>query len=240
MRTEIAGLQVEVFQANNAPPKAAVILCHGFGAPGNDLVGLGPELVRRFPALGEVRFYFPAAPLSLGDMGWGESRAWWLIDMVAIQRLQRDEAALRDFRKLEPKGMAEARRALHALVTQVADQTGLPMNRLVLGGFSQGAMIATDVALRLEEAPGALVALSGTLLLEDVWRAKAKARAGLPVFQSHGRFDPILPFKAAEWLTEVLTEAGLQLQFVPFDDGHTIGPEVLHGLGDFLTRQVTR
>jgi len=152
MHTEIAGLKVQVFQATQTPPKAAVILCHGFGAPGNDLVGLGAELARQVPALTDVRFYFPAAPIEL-EMGWGDSRAWWLIDMAAIQRLQHDPAAQREFRKLEPNGMPAARKAMLALVHEVATHTGLPMKKIVLGGFSQGAMIATDVALRLEEAP---------------------------------------------------------------------------------------
>ena len=240
MHTEIAGLQVEVFQATQAAPSAAVILCHGFGAPGGDLVGLAPELVRQDPALRDVRFYFPAAPLSLGEAGWGDSRAWWLIDMAAIQRLQRDDAALREFRKVEPEGMPAARKAMLALVQEVVAHTKLPMNKVILGGFSQGAMLATDVALRLEEAPGALVVLSGTLLLEDVWRAKAKARAGLPVFQSHGRQDPVLPYRAAEWLRDLFVEAGQRHEFVPFDGGHTIGEDALPKLGAFLARQVTR
>lgn len=240
MLTDIAGLQVQVFQAAPGAPKAAVILCHGFGAPGDDLVGLGPELARHVPALAATRFYFPAAPLSFADLGWGDARAWWLIDMAAVQRLQHDEAALREFRKVEPQGLAEARRMLLALVQHVADSTGLPMSKLVLGGFSQGAMLATDVALRLEEAPGGLVVLSGTLLTEDTWRVKARARAGLPVFQSHGRQDPVLPYQAAEWLKELLVEAGMQHEFVPFDGGHTIGGEALVKLGDFLARQVNR
>lgn len=241
MHTTIAGLGVEVFQASQQPPKAAVILCHGFGAPGDDLVALGPELARRVPALADVRFYFPAGPLSLGDSGWGESRAWWLIDMAAIQKLQHgDEAALRDFRKLEPEGMPAARKAMLALVQEVSNHTGLPFGRIVLGGFSQGAMIATDVALRLEEAPAALCVLSGTLLIEDVWRAKAAARTALPVFQSHGRQDPVLPFAAAEWLRDLFVEAGMQHQFVPFTGGHSIGEDALLKLGDFLSRQVSR
>lgn len=240
MHTELAGLEVEVFQADAGPPSAAVVLCHGFGAPGDDLVGLGPELVRLQPSLRSVRFYFPAAPLDLSQLGWGAARAWWMIDMAAVQRLQHDAEALREFRRLEPEGMAAARRAVHALVMQIADTTKLPMKRLVLGGFSQGSMIATDVALRLEESPGALVVLSGTLLIEDVWRAKAKARAGLPVFQSHGRFDPVLPYQAAEWLRELLTEAGLTPEFAPFDGGHTIDRDALLKLGEFLARQVTR
>ncbi|MDP2272441.1 MAG: alpha/beta fold hydrolase [Archangium sp.] len=239
MHTEIAGLSVEVFQATQTAPSAAVILCHGFGAPGDDLVGLAPELVSAVPALRDVRFYFPAAPLTL-EMGFGDSRAWWLIDMGAVQKLAHDPAAQREFRRKEPEGMPAARKALLALVQDVAAHTGLPMKKIILGGFSQGAMIATDVALRLEEAPGGLCVLSGTLLIEDAWKQKAKARAGLPVFQSHGRQDPILPYVAAEWLKELFLESGMEHEFVPFDGGHTIGPQAFTKLGAFLAQQVTR
>lgn len=238
MRTTIAGLHAQVVQEKTGAPRAVVVLCHGFGAPGDDLVGLAPALTQAHPALADVRFIFPAAPVSLGQLGWGDARAWWMIDMEAIQRLQSDPAALREFRKLEPAGMADARKALHALVKEVADQTGLPMSKIVLGGFSQGAMLATDVALRLEEAPAGLAVLSGTLLLEDAWRAKAKARSGLEIFQSHGRQDPVLPFVAAEWLSGLFEEAGMRHEFVPFTGGHTIPLEALKGLGDFLARRL--
>jgi phospholipase/carboxylesterase len=241
MRTTIAGLDVQVLQDTKGPPTAAVILCHGFGAPGDDLVGLQEELVHRQPSLASVRFYFPAAPLSLGGLGWGDSRAWWMIDLPTIQRLpQGDAETFRQFRKQEPEGMAAARATLKKLVLDVAAQTGLPMNRVLLGGFSQGAMLATDVALRLEEAPAGLAILSGTLLVEDQWRAKAKARAGLPVFQSHGRQDPILGYAAAEWLRDLLTESGLALEFHPFDGGHGIAPEVTVKLAAFVARNLTR
>jgi phospholipase/carboxylesterase len=239
MRTTIAGLDVQVLQDTKGPPTAAVILCHGFGAPGDDLVGLQGELVRLQPSLASVRFYFPAAPLSLGGFGWGDSRAWWMIDLPTIQRLQQgDPAALREFRRLEPAGMAQARATLKKLVLDVAAQADLPMKRILLGGFSQGAMLTTDVALRLEEAPAGLAILSGTLLLEDVWRARAQGRAGLPVFQSHGRQDPLLAYEAAERLRDLLTESGLAVEFHPFDGGHGIAPEVAVTLAAFVARTV--
>lgn len=234
MHTQMAGLDVEIFQQTSGTPRGCVVLCHGFGASGHDLVGLAPYLVEKHPALADVRFVFPAGLLSLSELGWGDSRAWWMIDMAAIQQLQSNPDALREFRKLEPDGMAAARKAVHALVMAVADTTKLPMSKIVLGGFSQGAMITTDVALRLEEAPAGLVTLSGTLLLEDTWRAKAKARAGLHVLQSHGRQDPVLPFVAAEWLAELMRDAGMQHEFVPFAGGHTIPDGVLQKLGTFL------
>jgi phospholipase/carboxylesterase len=232
MHTTLGGLDVQVHQRLPGAPRAAVVLCHGFGAPGDDLVALWEELLYLEPSLAGVRFHFPVAPLKLDQ--WGGARAWWHIDLAALQRAQASPEALRAFRAQEPEGMAAARSALRTLVRQLTDDTKLEVGRLVLGGFSQGAMIATDVALRLEEPPGGLAILSGTLLLEDVWRKKAEARAGLPVFQGHGRHDPVLPFEAAEALRDLLAAAGSPPEFFPFDGGHTITRDELVRLGRFL------
>lgn len=241
MRTTIAGLEVRVLQDAGGPPSAAVIFCHGFGAPGDDLVALQGELVELEPRLAQARFYFPAAPLSLGGFGWGDSRAWWMIDLEALARLQQgDPEALRAYRRVEPEGLPAARAALKKLVLDVATQTGLPLKRILLGGFSQGAMLATEVALRLEEAPAGLAILSGTLLTEDQWRARAVSRAGLPVFQSHGRQDPLLSFGAAEALRELLTSAGLEVEFHPFDGGHGLDAGVVARLATFVAKAVAR
>lgn len=238
MRSVIAGLDVVTLQREaKVPPDGVVVLCHGFGAPGTDLVGLAEALVSIEPSLSTVRFVFPAAPLDLSNLGAGDSRAWWMIDFEVIAKLRTaNPEALREFRRVEPEGMSAARKAVHALVGEVMNSSGLPYSKLVLGGFSQGAMISTDVALRLEEAPAGLAVLSGTLLTEDVWRKKATARAGLPVFQSHGRFDEVLPFAAARWLEQLLVEAGLGVNFIEFDGGHEIPLEVLRGLAAFLKR----
>ena len=239
MITSMAGLDVQVLQHSQATPVAAVILCHGFGAPGDDLVPLAQELIDREPGLASVRFYVPAAPISLGSTGWGEARAWWPINLPTVARLQAgDPTALREFSKAEPHGMPVARQALLKLIDEVCKATKLPRSRVLLGGFSQGAMLATDVGLRLEEAPLGLVILSGTLLMEDVWGPKARARAGLQVFQTHGKSDPILAFVAAVWLNELLTQSGMHVQFEPFEGGHTIHPDALMKLGAFISRRV--
>jgi phospholipase/carboxylesterase len=232
MRATLGGLSCQVFPEKEAgKPEGAVVLCHGFGAPGDDLVPLYAELLHMQPQLANKRFIFPEAPLSLGP----GSRAWWLIDFEGLERVNRgDESALREFRKLEPKGMAQARAQLRKLVDEVSVQTKLPVGRIALGGFSQGAMISTDVALRLEEQPGALAILSGTLLIEDVWRQRAKARAGLKVLQTHGTEDPLLTFQAAEWLRDLLIEAGCIVEFVPFRGGHTIPLNALEKLSSLL------
>jgi phospholipase/carboxylesterase len=132
----------------------AVVLCHGFGAPGEDLVPLGAELVRGRPELEDVRFVFPAAPLALGGVlpGWDAARAWWMLD---LERLMSAQMSLGDpskvaaaFRAEVPEGLAPARRNLMALIDEVSRSSGLPTSKIVLGGFSQGAMLAVDVSLR--------------------------------------------------------------------------------------------
>jgi len=213
------------------------VLCHGFGAPGDDLVPLHRELVALAPSLAEVRFYFPAAPLSLGGLGLGDARAWWMIDTNTVMRLQLgDPEALREYRRKEPEGMAFARARLLQLVSEVLEATALPASKLLLGGFSQGAMLTTDVALRLPEAPAGLVLLSGTLLLEDEWAKLAPGRKGLKVFQGHGRQDPLLAYPTAEWLRELLVGGGLEVTFHPFDGGHTIDLEELRLAADFAAQ----
>jgi phospholipase/carboxylesterase len=228
MNTMLGGLRCRVMPESGGKPAYVAVLSHGFGAPGDDLVPLYDELLALKPELKRVRFVFPEAPLELDPF----ARAWWMIDARTVMQLQAsDPSALREFRKVEPEGMAKARAMMLKLVDDVAVQTGAP---IVLGGFSQGGMISTDVALRLEQRPLALVVMSGTLLIEDVWRAKAKARAGLPVLQSHGREDPLLAFMTAEWLRDLLVEAGLKVDFVPFSGGHTIPLNVLEKLAGFL------
>jgi phospholipase/carboxylesterase len=202
-----------------------VVLCHGFGAPGDDLVAFGSVL----PVAAGTRFAFPAAPLALPPM-FGDGRAWWMIDLVRIQRaLERGEA--RELKREDPPAMADARGKLVQAVGALA--RGAPV---VLGGFSQGAMLACDLALRDAIPLAGLILLSGTFLAEDAWTPKMAGRAGLPTFQSHGHEDPLLPFAVAEELHRALAAAGLATEFHPFRGGHEIPPKVLAALAAFLGR----
>jgi len=202
-----------------ASPELAVVLCHGYAAPATDLVSLAAELTGLNPALaGHVRFVFPAAPIA-GVYGMPQARAWFPVPPEILN------GQMRDWSRIErevPEGLPEARRALMGLVSALSAATKLPYGRIVLGGFSQGSWVTTDVALRLEEAPAGLCILSGTLLCQDEWRRRAATRKGLPVLQGHGHYDDLLPFGQAERLRDLLTEAGLAVEFVPFDGPHTI------------------
>lgn len=232
----LGGLSCKIVDAleSDRSPDWVVVLCHGFGAPGADLVPLGPEWISSNPELAEkVRFVFPEAPLSLDEFGMIGSRAWWHIDMERLAAAI-EHGELRDLRGDLPEELPEARRLLMALVEDVKRETGLPASRLVLGGFSQGSILATDVALRLEEPPAALCIFSGTLLCQNEWKALAEKRGNLPVLQSHGRQDMILPFQGALWLRDMLTEAGLNVDFLEFDGEHTIPAEAMEKFSAML------
>jgi phospholipase/carboxylesterase len=97
-------------------------------------------------------------------------------------------------------------------------------------------MLTCDVALRDERPLAGLVLLSGSLIAQEEWLPLMKRRAGLPLFQSHGRQDPILPFELAERLHGELLGAGISGPFVTFNGGHGIHPAVVSALAEFLGR----
>jgi phospholipase/carboxylesterase len=216
-------------------PKALVVLCHGYGAPGTDLVGIAGEVLAMQPHLAkEVRFAFPEAPLALEDAPFG-GRAWWHIDIGRFQRAAMT-GSYAELLEETPDGLPAARRALHATVDELVRQSGVPWSRVLLGGFSQGAMVSTDLTLRLEEAPGALAVLSGTLLSRSEWARLAEKRRGLHVLQSHGTQDPILPYPAALELKSVFEAAGLSVDFTSFRGGHGIDGDVIDKLADLVAK----
>ena len=121
--------------------------------------------------------------------------------MIDIERFQRsfgDPEKMARFRRGVPEGMPESSHLMQELVSEVHRRLKIPPARTVLGGFSQGSMVTTDVALRLSERPAGLCVFSGTLVAEDEWKVLAQKRGPLPVLQSHGTFDPILPYAGAE------------------------------------------
>ena len=211
-----------------ADPEAAVILMHGFGAPGTDLVPIGQELIGMSEALAKTtRFYFPAAPLDLSMIGMPGARAWWHLDVETLyQRIATGEVLDPKSREEPPEGIGEVRARVLALVEEVREETGLEMSRIVLGGFSQGSMLACDVALRLAESPAGMALWSSMPICLLEWRKLVAQRAGTPVFLSHGTIDPLLPFPLAEEMKTLLGGAGLDVTFVPFAGPHAIPYEV--------------
>ena len=214
-----------------------LVLMHGFGAPATDLV----PLFRAIQVPPEVRFVFPAAPLVLDANAADDEapRAWWMIDIARLQAgmLRGDHTELA---RETPPGLATARAAVNGMLEALERELSAPPEKVVLGGFSQGAMLATDVTLRAERPPAGLVILSGAPVSMDEWKELAPHRAGLPVLQSHGRADPILPYQGGEWLRDLLQGSRLPLDFVPFNGGHGIPSAVLEKLGPFVVSATSK
>jgi len=210
-----------------------VLLLHGFGAPGDDLVPLANAL--NVPA--GTRFVFPEGPLSL-SFGPGDARAWWLIDMA---RIAQDRAAgrVRDLSQEIPKGLEPVRETMLAFLKEIEQKFGADPRKTVLGGFSQGAMLSCDLILHSDRPYAGLVQLSGNILAQPIWGPLLPKRKGLPVFQSHGVQDEILPYAGAERLRDTLVHAGLSVEWHNFRGGHEIPRVVLQRLGLFITKAVT-
>ena len=212
----------------------AILLCHGFGAPGDDLVGLAHAIDVGGDRGPGVRWFFPEAPLALD---WVGGRAWWPIDLARRQQLQlRGQAD--QLRTETPPGLAAAREALEGVLAALERDHGVRRSRLILGGFSQGAMLATEVALASEQPFAGLAILSGTLLCADRWAAAAAARgASIHALVCHGRRDPLLRFADAELLRGLLEQAGAEVEWVPHGGQHEIPAVVLERLGAFARRR---
>jgi phospholipase/carboxylesterase len=198
-----------------------VVCLHGYGADMRDLAPLAPEI----PAGRPVRWIFPDGPEKLE---WG-GHAWFPIDVAAFEEAQRTGKP-RDLSLREPDGMSIARRELKGLIEALA----VPWKSLVLMGFSQGAMMAVDLAMRAPEPPAGVAILSGTLVDRKVLAALAPKKKGLPFFQSHGSVDPILGFNEALALEKELIAAGWNGKLRRFEGGHAIPPQVLADLGAWL------
>ncbi len=199
-RAEWGGLRVHDIGAGDR----VLVLMHGYRARGDDLVPLG----RRIAATTGYRVVAPEAPLASGP-----GRAWFEI-----------EAGRRS-----PAEVEAARAALRGVLATLRSQ-GARDDHIVVGGFSQGAMLSLDLALMTDEPLGGLVVMSGGPL--PFWRDRP--RPHLPVFMSHGRQDDVLAFGDATRIAERLRHDGADVELHAFDGGHAIPPEVVTALVAFL------
>ncbi len=205
-------------------PRGLVVLCHGFGAPGTDLVSLGQEFQNVEPELKELAFVFPQGPMELDP--YFDSRAWWMIDVEKLQTLM----ATGEFRELsdsKPAELETRRNQIIVVIDALRERYSLTAQNAVVGGFSQGAMLTTDVALSYPEPLGGLIVWSGALINQHEWTNAASKKTKLDIVQSHGRTDPILPFFGAEALRDMFQQCGQNVNFVPFNGPHTIGREAI-------------
>ena len=223
---KIGDLDCVIVQHKNCQsPKAVVILCHGFGAPPTDLVPIAAEFISLGGAMADVVYVFPAAPIELDPLF--DSRAWWHIDMEKLQQLMM-AGETREMKGESPEFLPERRASIIKVIDDCRETYSLPSSKIILGGFSQGSMLSTDVALHYEQLLGGLIVWSGSLINEATWTRQAKEQSSLTVVQSHGRLDPILPMTGAEDLRSMLQETGHTVRFCEFAGQHSIPQDAIH------------
>ncbi len=237
LREQIGSLECCIIKPREelGTPEVLAVFCHGFGAPGDDLVPVGEFLLDdQLLVKSRIAFVFPAAPLPLDPSG--QSRAWWPIDLARLEALA-DTTDISGLSNLVPGRLRTCRELIENLLTELQARWSIPAKKTVVGGFSQGAMLATEVALQAKARPAGLVAWSGALINQTEWRNLAATGERLEVVQSHGLWDPILPFATGEALRELLIETGHSVNFVSFQGYHSI-PEAALGASRQLLRQI--
>jgi len=201
-----------------------VVLFHGYGADASDLF----PLVNYLNVQKKTRWIFPEGSIEVPAGPGFNGRAWFPIDMAELEKAMMT-GTHRDFSRLRPPGLNEARDKAMGLLTDL-DST----EKLFVGGFSQGAMLATDLMMMTDIEVDGLVVLSGILLDAEVWKSKAAAREGLPFFQSHGKNDPLLDYKQASDLFNLFRSSGWDGEMIPFNGGHEIPAPILDRLVQFI------
>ncbi len=200
-------------------PSGSVIWLHGLGADGRDFEPIVPELNLDVP----IRFVFPHAPeRSVTINGGMEMRAWYDIDPGSPLSGTDD--------------IRSSATAVQELV-EVENRNGIPTNRIVLAGFSQGGVVALHLGLRAESRFAGIMALSTYVHdHEHVGNEVSFVSIDTPIFMAHGIADPMIPITRAVTSREALTALNYQVDWREYGMGHQVCPEELVDIKGFLER----
>jgi phospholipase/carboxylesterase len=214
-------LELETVERETGPgPAASVIWLHGLGADGHDFEPIVPAL--RLPGGPEVRYVFPHAPIRPITINGGmKMRAWY--DIVALQRgAHEDEAGIR------ASGEAAA-----ALIQREAER-GVPPERVVLAGFSQGGAIALHAGLRHPHRLAGIIALSTYLPRRHAAAEFDAANRQTPIFMAHGTLDPMIPASLGEESADFLVAEGYDVSFHRYVMPHSVCPQEVEDIRRWL------
>ncbi|SMP55165.1 alpha/beta hydrolase [Noviherbaspirillum suwonense] len=215
---------LETIQVDTGPnPTISVIWLHGLGASGDDFVPIVREL--DLTGLPAIRFIFPHAPTMPVTVNNGYvMRAWYDIVGADLSRRE-DEAGLR---------------ASQVMVEQLIAQEqarGVPAERIVLAGFSQGCAMTLQTGLRHPEKLAGLLCLSGYLPIHTTVAAERHpANQQTPVFLAHGRTDQVIPIARAEQSRDMLKSLGYPVEWHEYMMPHSVCQDEVEDIGAWMRR----
>jgi phospholipase/carboxylesterase len=200
--------------ASGGEPSRLVILLHGLGADGNDLIGLAPYWARLLPT---AEFLSPNAPFPCDMAPYGYQ--WY------SSQDRSPEAALAGVRAAAP--------ILDAFIDDALAQRGLQEHDLALVGFSQGTVMSLHVGLRRERPLAGIAGYSGRLLAPELLASELRSRP--KTLLVHGTEDPLIPYTELAEAEAALKAAGVAVETVTsYGIGHSIDEEGLRRGGLFL------
>lgn len=199
---------------------ATVIWMHGLGADGHDF-----EPVVHMLNLPHIRFILPHAPFLPVTLNNGyEMRAWY--DIFGLQPdSPQDET-----------GIKKMQQTINAMLEEEISK-GIPANRIVLAGFSQGGAMALHTATRFNQTLAGVLALSTYLPLKNkLLGERHSANQQTPIWMAHGRFDNVIALSTAQSSREVLENAGYPLEWHEYDMPHSVCEQEIDDIRNFLLR----
>ncbi len=202
---------------------AAVIWLHGLGADGHDFESIVP-----FLGLDEAvraRFVFPNAPqIPVTINGGMVMRSWYDITEMDLGR------------RNDSEGIQRSASQLADLIAR-ENERGIPTDRVICAGFSQGGAIALYQGLRHPAKLAGILALSTYLVLADsLAEERSEINAQTPIFQAHGTFDPMVPFEGGELARRQLEQLGYSIEWHQYPMQHQVAPEEIEAIGKWLNR----
>ncbi len=198
---------------------------HGLGADGHDFEPLIPQL-DIVEQLG-VRVVLPHAPHRAVTINGGmEMPAWYDILAADFQRGQ------------DSTGIRESEQQLRDLIQREVD-SGIPAERIVLAGFSQGGAIVLHTGLRYPQPLAGILALSTYVPLADTLATEAAAaNSQVPILMAHGMQDPVVPVKLALQSRDLLEQLGYKVSWHSYPMPHAVCPEEISDARDWLLQRL--
>ena len=218
-------LQVLEAQTGNPDdsPVATILIMHGLGADGRDFVPIAEQL--DLSSVGPVRFLFPNAPTIPVTINGGYVMPAWY-DILAADLVKREDEA----------GLRQSRLEIEALIANEKAR-GIPANRIVVAGFSQGCAMSLMVGLRHEEALAGIVGMSGYLPLAATTAAEHTAVSlKTPIFLAHGTRDGVVALPRATASRDALVAIGYAVEWHDYPMEHSVCPQEVVDLNAFLQR----
>ena len=208
-------------------PTATILIMHGLGADGRDFLSIAEQL--DLSSIGPVRFLFPNAPVIPVSINGGYPMPAWY-DILGADLVKREDES----------GLRQSQAAIEALLAHEKSR-GMPANRMVLAGFSQGCAMTLMTGLRHTEGLAGLLCMSGYLPLADKTAAeRSPANQDTPIFLAHGRRDPVVTFARAQASRDALIALGYSPDWHEYEMEHSLCVEEIADIESWLCQVLAK